>query len=446
MVVRYRLSGPRNLILEVRYIKESFEIIAKENREWMLRHAAGKVGTDLAEDLVQEALLKAARAYQGERYSEDGKIEAWLMRILQNTLKDHYRKSGSSAPKLSLDLVTDEQDDLYSYLPDPSPTPEERVIEKESVHSILLALQMLPKKQKAIFTCRFIEGRSLEETADRLQIPVGSVKSGGNAATAKIRNILGVKISPNLLRRNNSMENKNHEHEFCKDRLFLHAKGLLTHDKLAEVEGHLATCPTCRKMANAMKKLVQKMTFAPEDEYSRFIIHFPEEKIIYGGATLPMSYVEETNTELAALGGELPEGSVKLGDAGGVFRLIADNHGTELPFIKMEKDGEKYLDIRRLDHVHPSQWFYVSWEVDETITTERAKEAYNLYRCKVSQSPGQTDQKDMYYQALPEKAENVRIKRGNGITECDGVRFAYVDSFIREGDTLRLEYSYLLNE
>ena len=83
------------------------------------------------------------------------------------------------------------------------------------------------------------------------------------------------------------MENKNIEHEFCKDRLFLYAKGLLSHDKLAEVEGHLATCPTCRKMANAMKKLVQKMTFAPEDEHSRFIIHFPEEKMIYAGICEP---------------------------------------------------------------------------------------------------------------------------------------------------------------
>lgn len=427
-------------------IKESFEIIAKENREWLLRYATGKVAPDLAEDIVQEALLKAARAWEREQYQEDGKVQAWLMRILQNTLKDHYRRSGSSAPALSLDLVTDEQDDLYTYLPDPSPTPEERVIQKEAIFSIMRAMQLLPKKQKAIFTCRFIEGRSLEETADRLQMPVGSVKSGGNAATTKIRNILGVKIAPNLLRRNNSMENKNIEHEFCKDRLFLYAKGLLSHEKLAEVEGHLATCPTCRKIANAMKKLVQTMTFAPEDERSRFIIHFPEEKIIYGGASSHVLDVEETNEMLAALGGELPEGSVKLGDAGGEFRLIADNHGAELPFIKMEKDGEKYLDIRRMDRVYPLQWFFVSWEVDESITTERAKEAYNLYRCKVSQSPAQTDQKDMYYQAIPEKAENIRIKRGNGVMECEGVRFAYADSFLSEGDTLKLEYSYLLNE
>ncbi|MBQ8382535.1 MAG: sigma-70 family RNA polymerase sigma factor [Clostridia bacterium] len=428
-------------------IKDSFEHIAKANREWLLRHATGKVGADLAEDIVQEALFKAARAYEREQYHEDGKIEAWLMRILQNTIKDHYRKSGSSAPPLSLDLFTDEQDDLYTYLPDPSPTPEERVIEKESVHSILLALQMLPKKQKAIFTCRFIEGRSLEQTADRLQMPVGSVKSGGNAATTKIRNILGVKISPNLLRRNNSMENKNIEHEFCKDRLFLYAKGLLSHEKLAEVEGHLATCPTCRRMANAMKKLVQKLTFGPEDEHSRLLIHFPEEKVIYGGLAVPFPNAEEINVRLKEIDGNLPAMDFMIYDEGeGEIRLLADNCGSEFPYTKVTKDGEKYLDIHHVDRIYPCQWFYFVWEVDETVTTERAKEAYNLYRCKVTQGAVRTEQKDMYYQAIPEKAENIRMKRGNGIIECDGVRFAYADNFISEGDTLRLEYSYLLNE
>ena len=395
---------------------------------------------------MQEALLKAARAYEREQYREDGKIEAWLMRILQNTIKDHYRKSEGASP-LSLDLVTDEQDDLYTYLPDDSPTPEERVIQKEAVLSIMQAMQMLPKKQKAIFTCRFIEGRSLEETADRLQMPIGSVKSGGNAATAKIRTILGVQISPNLIRRNHSMENKNMEHEFCKDRLFLYAKGLLSHDKLAKVEGHLATCPTCRKMANAMKKLVQKMTFAPEDERSRFIIHFPEEKMIYAGICEPMPNVEGTNARLKAVGGDLPEGDFVIHEEDeGEIRLFADNYGTELPFTQVCKDGDKCISIRHIDQIYPSQWFYIAWAVDEAITTERAKEAYNLYRCKVTQGTVRADQKDMYYQAIPEKAENIRIKRGNGVTECEGVRFAYADSFLSKGDTLRLEYSYLLGE
>ncbi len=415
-----------------------------ENRSWMVAYAKGKLGSaDAAEDVVQEALLKASRAY--ERYTDEGKERAWLMRILQNALKDHYRAQ-SPTLILSLDLAADEQDDLYHYLPDDAPTPEERVIRKDTVQSVLQAMQMLPKKQKAILICRFFEGKSLEETADKLNMPIGSVKSGDNAATNKIRNILGVKISPALMRRSDSMELKNKEHEFCKDRLFLYAKGLLSHEKLAEVEGHLAVSSTCRRMANAMKKLVQTLTFAHDDEISRFIIHFPEEKVIYGGASLPIPNSEQTNAELAEMGGELPEGSVKLGDGGGMFRLVANNHGVELPFIKMQKDGEKYLDIRRLDHVHPSQWFYVSWEVDESITTERAKEAPNLFRCKVSQSAVPTDQKDMYFQAIPEKAENIRMKRGNGVIECEGVRFAYADSYLSEGDTLRLEYSYLLNE
>lgn len=416
-----------------------------ENRGWMVAYAKGKLGSaDAAEDVVQEALLKASNAY--ERYTDEGKARAWLMRILQNTLRDHYRAQ-SPTPILSLDHADDEQDDLYHYIPDDAPTPEERVILKDTVQSVLQAMQMLPKKQKAILICRFFEGKSLEETADRLQMPIGSVKSGGNAATNKIRNILGVKLNPALMRRNDSMENKNKEHEFCKDRLLLYAKGLLSHEKLAEVEGHLAVCPTCRKMANAMKKLVQRLTFGPEDEHSRFIIHFPEEKTIYAGFCIPLPEAEAMNARLKEVGGDLPEGDFALYDEDeGEVRLLADNRGVELPFTKATRDGEKYLDVRHVDRVYPCQWFYFAWEVDESVTTERAKEAYNLYRCKMTQGTARTEQKDMYYQAIPEKAENIRMKRGNGVIECEGVKFAYADSYLSEGDTLRLEYSYLLNE
>lgn len=416
-----------------------------ENRGWMVSYAKGKLTDDqAAEDVVQDALLKASRAYG--HYTDEGKEKDWLMRILQNTIRDYYRAQSPNAV-LSLDLATDEQDDLYHYLPDDAPTPEERVIQKDTVQSVLQAMQMLPKKQKAIIICRFFEGRSLEETADKLKMPIGSVKSGGNAATAKIRNILGVKISPNLLRRNNSMENKNTEHEFCKDRLFLYAKGLLSHEKLAEVEGHLATCPTCRRMANAMKKLVQRLTFGPEDEHSRFVIHFPEEKMIYGGYCIPLPDAEAMNARLKEVGGDLPEGDFMLNDEDeGEIRLLSDNYGAELPFTQTMRDGEKYLSVRHVDRVYPCQWFYFAWEVDEFVTTERAKEAPNLYRCKVTQGTARVEQKDMYYQAIPEKAENIRMKRGNGVIECEGVRFAYADSFLSEGDTLRLEYSYLLNE
>ena len=56
-----------------------------------------------------------------------------------------------------------------------------------------------------------------------------------------------------------------------------------------------------------------------------------------------------------------------------------------------------------------------------------------------------TPMKTMRYQAVPANAKNIKIRRGNGVIDCDTYRFAYSDRFICDDDKIALEYTFELD-
>jgi RNA polymerase sigma factor (sigma-70 family) len=69
----------------------------------LLRFCAARVGTDRAEDLFQETMLAALRAYGDVR--EPGSVRAWLFTIAARKAIDAHR-AAAAAPRPSPDLET----------------------------------------------------------------------------------------------------------------------------------------------------------------------------------------------------------------------------------------------------------------------------------------------------------------------------------------------------
>ncbi len=68
------------------------------HRSKLVAYVAGKVqNVDIAEDIVQEGLLKALRS--APDLKEDEKLLPWFYRILQNAIIDEYRKEGRLAKR-----------------------------------------------------------------------------------------------------------------------------------------------------------------------------------------------------------------------------------------------------------------------------------------------------------------------------------------------------------
>jgi RNA polymerase sigma-70 factor (ECF subfamily) len=130
-----------------------------------------------AEDLVQETMLRAYRAF--DRFEPGTNLKAWLFRILTNAYINTYRKRQREPQKVSSDEV--EEFDLYRELKNHDPqfaeTPETLVLDNLVDSDILEAIEQLPDQFRLAVVLSDIEGFTYAEMADIMDVPMGTVMS-----------------------------------------------------------------------------------------------------------------------------------------------------------------------------------------------------------------------------------------------------------------------------
>ena len=118
-------------------------------------------GADL-EDLVQESFVRTWTSLS--QFKGQSKLSTWVYRIAVNTALDHLRKEKRVRAQ-SQDLVLEKR---------ASKNQEENFIEEESVTR---ALASLDEKHRSVFVLHVFEEQSLDEIANILSLPEGTVKS-----------------------------------------------------------------------------------------------------------------------------------------------------------------------------------------------------------------------------------------------------------------------------
>ena len=124
----------------------------------MLRNSAD------AEDVAQEALLRAYRRF--ERLRDRGRFRAWLVRIAFRLAIDRMRSSKRREVR----------ETLWSQ-PVPRASTEDLAATSEFHVHLDRAMDELPDKQRLVLLLTAMQGHSLEEVAEMLGLPVGTVKS-----------------------------------------------------------------------------------------------------------------------------------------------------------------------------------------------------------------------------------------------------------------------------
>ena len=122
----------------------------------------------LAEDLVQTALAKAWPKWSG--IEDEGRFEAYLRRTLFTTYVAWWRR------KWNGERPTEHPPERSATAADP-----------DQSHDLMVALEALPRMQRAVVVCRWFEDLSEGQTAERLGISTGTVKSHGSRALAALR-------------------------------------------------------------------------------------------------------------------------------------------------------------------------------------------------------------------------------------------------------------------
>jgi RNA polymerase sigma-70 factor, ECF subfamily len=183
---------------------EAFAAAAEPYRRQLHVHCYRMLGSfDEAEDLVQETLLRAWRAYA--TFEGRSQFRTWLYRIATNAcLTELERRPRRVLPQDVVAPVTaatnaSEAHDSPAWAPEipwlqPYPDtyldPEALAVSRESIElAFLAALQHLPARQRAILVLRDVLDWSASETAALLETTIASVNSAHQRARATMRSL-----------------------------------------------------------------------------------------------------------------------------------------------------------------------------------------------------------------------------------------------------------------
>jgi len=150
---------------------------------------------DDAEDLTQEAYVRAYRSFQ--KYDRSLPFENWFFRILSNLFVDKLRRKPKS-PVLSIDqsISNSEGEDEYTLqVPDFESNPEKILMTDVLDERLEKALSALPAEfRMAVLLCD-VEGLSYQEIAERMYTSIGTVRSRIHRGRMIMRNVMEGKSS-----------------------------------------------------------------------------------------------------------------------------------------------------------------------------------------------------------------------------------------------------------
>jgi len=139
---------------------------------WLLR------GRTDAEDVAQEALLRACRFIRG---FHGGDARAWLLQIVRNTCYTWLEKNRP----MELSMEFDEEIHLQACA-----TPETLAIAGDDRERLILALETLPPRFREVLVLRELEGCSYKEIAAITALPIGTVMSSLSRARRQLHSAL----------------------------------------------------------------------------------------------------------------------------------------------------------------------------------------------------------------------------------------------------------------
>lgn len=163
-IIERVLNGDRNAfnLLVIRY----------QNR---LAHlVASYVRSSEVADVVQEAFIKAYRSL--DSFKGESLFYTWLYRIAVNTAKNYLQAMGRRPPAKDIDVYDSENEFGFTPLKEEE-TPENLLLGEEVKKVVFEAIEDLSPELKQVILLREIEGKSYDEIAQIVNVPVGTVRS-----------------------------------------------------------------------------------------------------------------------------------------------------------------------------------------------------------------------------------------------------------------------------
>ncbi len=165
----------------------AFDVLVRKYQYKVVNLVSRYVSDADAQDVAQEAFIKAFRALKGFR--GNSAFYTWLYRIAINTAKNHLVARSRRPASQDIDVADAE---LFGHTEQMSDvdTPEASALTDELKRAVAQAISALPAELKTAITLRELEGLSYEEIAEAMDCPIGTVRSRIFRARAAIDEVI----------------------------------------------------------------------------------------------------------------------------------------------------------------------------------------------------------------------------------------------------------------
>jgi RNA polymerase sigma-70 factor, ECF subfamily len=162
---------------------EAFRALVEQHSRSAFRLAFRMMGNEQdAEDVVQESFLRAYR--QLGRFESRANFGTWLYRIVANCSVDLMRSKHARHDQVRGDSL----DDAAAELPDVNLAGPDRLAQSAEIdRRVQAALGELSPLERAAFTLRHYEGRSIDEISTALGLGTSAAKHSVFRAVRKLR-------------------------------------------------------------------------------------------------------------------------------------------------------------------------------------------------------------------------------------------------------------------
>ena len=176
LLSRY-LSGDRNAIsiLIERHstrVRDYIRMMVKDN--------------DVADDILQETLIKAVRVIDEGRYTDTGKFLSWVLRIAHNRVLDYFRAQKSSR-------TIGESDAGYNMLGTlrfAENTVEDKMVSEQIEADVRRLIDFLPEEQREVVMMRYFAGMSFQEIAEQTDVSINTALGRMRYALINLRKMI----------------------------------------------------------------------------------------------------------------------------------------------------------------------------------------------------------------------------------------------------------------
>lgn len=136
-----------------------------------------------AEDLLQETFLRVWNRMQAFD-AEKGALGPWILTVARNRAIDYLRSLDGRMAKSSLEIEKMETPRVFNDM-------ESQLFDKDRIQNLKGAFEKLNPNQRMVIELAYFEGLSQTEMAEKMNQPLGTVKTWVRSALKALRDEIG---------------------------------------------------------------------------------------------------------------------------------------------------------------------------------------------------------------------------------------------------------------